>query len=70
MIDSYSFGTITIDNNKFTKDLIIFPDNISSNWRRKNSHLLTKNDIAEIFQHKPELLIIDLGANGLMEVEY
>lgn len=29
MINSYSFGNITIDHQKFTKDLIIFPGKIS-----------------------------------------
>jgi len=29
MIDSYSFGNITIDNKKFNIDLIIYPDHIN-----------------------------------------
>ena len=69
MIDSYSFGNITIDNQKFTKDLIIFPDHINSNWRRKTGHLLLEDDIAEILDYKPEVLIIGTGANGLMKVD-
>jgi len=69
MIDSYSFGTITIDDNKFTKDLIIFPEKINSNWRRKTGHLLSENDVAEILDYKPEVLIIGTGASGLMKVD-
>jgi hypothetical protein len=69
MINSYSFGTITINNQKFTKDLIIFPDHINSKWRRKTGHLLTEDDITEILDYKPELLIIGTGASGLMKVE-
>jgi len=69
MIDSYSFGTITIDGNKFTKDLIIFPYKINTNWRRKTSHLLSEADIAEILDYKPEVLIIGTGASGLMKVD-
>ena len=69
MIDSYSFGTVTIDNNKFTKDLIIYPDHITSNWRRKTGHLLVEDDIAEILDYKPEVLIIGTGASGLMKVD-
>jgi len=69
MINSYSFGTITIDNNKFTKDLVIFPEKINSNWRRKTGHLLTEDDIAEILDYKPEVLIIGTGASGLMKVD-
>lgn len=69
MIDSYSFGTITIDNQKFIKDLIIYPDHINSNWRRKTGHLLTETDITEILDYKPEVLIIGTGASGLMKVD-
>src|SRR5450830_1008120 len=69
MIDSYSFGSITIDGIKFTKDLIIYPDHINSNWRRKTGHLLTEDDITEILDYKPEVLIIGTGASGLMKVD-
>ncbi len=41
MINFYSFGTITIDSQKFTKDIIIFPDHITTNWQRKTSHINT-----------------------------
>ena len=69
MIKSYSFGNITIDNQKFTKDIIIFPDHITSNWRRKTGHLLVEEDITEVIDYKPEVLIIGTGAYGLMKVD-
>ena len=69
MINSYSFGTITIDNQKFKKDLIIFPEKINSNWKRKTGHLLTEVDITEILDYKPKVLIIGTGASGLMKVD-
>ena len=69
MIDSYSFDNTTIDGKKFTKDLIIFPEKINSNWRRKTGHLLTETDITEILDYKPEVLIIGTGASGLMKVD-
>ncbi len=69
MINSYSFGVITINNQKLTKDLIIYPDHITPNWRRKTGHLLTEDDIPEILDYKPEVLIIGTGASGLMKVD-
>jgi Uncharacterized conserved protein len=69
MIDSYSFGNITINNQKFTRDLIIYPDHINSSWRRKIGHLLTEADITEILSYKPEFLIIGTGAYGLMKID-
>ncbi|MCL6087454.1 MAG: MTH938/NDUFAF3 family protein, partial [Actinobacteria bacterium] len=69
MINSYSFGNIIIDGKRFTKDLIIFPDKINSNWGRESGHLLTQDDIAEILDYKPEVLIIGTGAHGFMKVD-
>ena len=69
MIGSYSFGILTIDGNKFSKDLIIFPEKINSSWRRKIGHLLKEDDIVEILDYKPEVLIIGTGASGLMKVD-
>lgn len=69
MIDSYSFGNITINSQKFTKDLIIFPGKIISNWRRKIGHLLVEDDIKEILDYKPEVLIVGTGFYGLMKVD-
>lgn len=69
MINSYRFGNITIDNQNFIKDLIIFPDHITSNWRRKTGHFLTEDDITKTIDYKPEVLIIGTGASGLMKVD-
>jgi hypothetical protein len=69
MITSYSFGNITISNQKFIKDLIIYPDHINSNWKRAIGHLLTEADIVEILDYKPEILIIGTGSRGLMKVD-
>jgi hypothetical protein len=69
MINSYCFGIIIIDSKKFTKDLVIYPDHITSNWRRKSGNLLTEADISEILDFKPEILIIGTGSRGLMKVD-
>jgi len=69
MIDSYSFGNIIIDGKKFIKDLIIFPEKINSSWRRKIGHFLSEDDISEILDYKPGILIIGTGASGLMKVD-
>lgn len=69
MIDSYSFGNIIIDGNKFTKDLIIYPDHINSSWKRITGHLLAEDNITEILDYKSEVLIIGTGSRGLMKVD-
>jgi hypothetical protein len=69
MISSYRFGSIEVNGKRFTRDLIIFPDHINKNWRRKTGHLLVIDDIYEVIDTEPELLIIGTGAHGLMKID-
>jgi hypothetical protein len=69
IIDSYSFGSINIDGKNYRSDVIIFPYKVSSKWRRKSGHLLAEEDIGEILNYMPEILIIGTGASGLMKVD-
>jgi len=68
MIDSYSFGKIVIDGKVFTSDVIIYPDKVNDSWWRKIGHLLQKEDLTEIINYNPEVLIVGTGDNGLMKI--
>lgn len=68
MIESYSFGEITIDGEKYTNDVIIFPDRVKGNWWRKEGHRLRPEDIRDVIETSPDTLIIGTGANGRMTV--
>ncbi len=68
MINSYKFGEMIVDGTKYRKDLIIFPDHVKDNWLRKSGHNLTKEDIREIINAKPEYLYIGTGKFGLVKV--
>ena len=67
-IDSYSFGQVVVNGNKYTSDVIIFPDRVKDNWRRRTSHQLCLGDIAEVMAESPEVLVVGTGASGLMKV--
>ena len=67
-IDSYQFGLIVISGKKYTSDVIIFPDRVSHNWRRKSAHQLCLENIPEVFTENPEVLVVGTGASGLMKV--
>ena len=69
MIDSYNFGSIVIDGKKYRSDIVIFPDRVNSKWWRKSGHLLLEEDIQEIIEYKPQILVIGIGAYGLMKVD-
>lgn len=67
-IESYRFGLIKIDGTEYRQDLIVFPDKIKSNWWRRQGHSLAVEDLQDVLEFKPELLIIGKGASGLMEI--
>lgn len=67
-IDSYSFGSITVDGKVYEADLIIFPDRIKTNWWRRKGHSLAREDLDEVIVYKPEVLVVGRGASGCMDI--
>jgi hypothetical protein len=68
MIDSYSFGSITVSGRRYTSDVIIYPDRVDSSWWRKTGHNLCMEDLREVTRYQPEVLVIGQGKPGLMKV--
>ena len=58
MIDSYGFGEIVVDGQRYTSDVIIYPDRVDSSWWRKEGHRLSIEDLEDIVKAKPETLIV------------
>ena len=67
-IDSYHFGQVVIDGEKYSSDVIICPDGVQGEWRRKKGHELALEDISGAMTGKPEVLLVGTGASGLMKV--
>ncbi len=67
-IDSYQFGEIVVNGKKYSSDVLIFPDKVIDNWRRKTGHELCPEDIAGVLKENPEVLVVGSGASGLVEV--
>jgi len=67
-IDSYQFGKIVIDGTAYNSDCLILGDSVQANWRRKQGHLLTAEDLEPIIAANPSVLIVGGGASGLMKV--
>lgn len=67
-IDSYHFGQIVINGQKYTSDVIIFPDTVQDDWWRDDSHELALEDITAIMNENPEILLVGTGASGMMRV--
>jgi len=68
IIKSYDFGQITVNQELFTSDLIIYSGKINSSWWRKKGHLLQLVDINEIINEKPEVIVIGTGYYGYMKI--
>ncbi|MGB7062914.1 MAG: MTH938/NDUFAF3 family protein [Candidatus Zixiibacteriota bacterium] len=68
MIDSYDFGEVVIDGRKYTSDLIICPDGIKDQWFRREGHRLCTDDLGDVLDKKPDVIVVGTGNPGLMRV--
>lgn len=67
MIDSYTFGKMTVNGNEYRKDLIILPNgSVLSPWIRKSGHRLTLADLDPVLDSSAKILVIGTGTPGLM----
>jgi hypothetical protein len=67
-IESYRFGLMKVNGAEYRQDLIVFPDKIRSTWWRKQGHSLAVEDLQDVLEFKPEVLVVGKGASGLMEI--
>lgn len=67
-IQSYRFGEIVIDGERYTDDVVVFADRVSAGWWRKEGHLLQLDDLKEALTAELEALIVGTGAQQCMKV--
>ena len=67
-IDSYQFGEIVIDGAGYDSDCIILAGTVHANWRRKQGHVLSAEDLEPVIAAKPSILVVGCGASGFMKV--
>ncbi len=69
-IDSYQFGRITIDGHPYANDIIILPDNrVQDGWWRRHGHHLRVEDIENLVEEAPQIIIAGTGAYGRMTID-
>jgi hypothetical protein len=66
-LDDYSFGSVRVDGEVHTKDLIVLPDRVVPNWWRQQGHSLVLEDLNDVLDELPERLIVGCGAHGRLE---
>lgn len=67
-IQDYQFGRMVVDGEPHTRDLILLPDRVVANWWRKEGHQLDVEDLREVLDADPEVLVVGTGAYGLVQV--
>jgi hypothetical protein len=67
-IQSYRFGQIEIDGERYSKDVIVFPDHVRPEWWRDQGHNLVPEDLDEVFSADADVLIVGQGAYARMRV--
>ena len=68
VIDSYTFGRMTVNGQSYESDLIIYPDRIESAWWRSKGHIFSVEDLEKMLAAGPEVIIIGSGSPGMLSV--
>ena len=67
MIDSFDFGRIVVDGKNY-EDVKIIGDKVI-NWQYVEHHTVIKQDVIEIFEDNPEIVVIGTGVDGLVHIQ-
>ena len=70
MIESHDFGYIVIDGQRYTSDVIIYPDRVESDWVRRTGHRLTPDDLGQLLEQDARTLIVGTGNHGLVRAPF
>jgi hypothetical protein len=63
-LEDYSFGRIVVDGEEQTRDLIVTPDRVVTNWWRREGHSLCLEDLGEVEGELAGTLVLGTGAHG------
>jgi len=63
-LGDYRLGGLTVEGTEHTRDLIVLPDRVVSDWWRREGHSLALGDLEEVLDALPERLILGVGAHG------
>jgi len=67
-IESFKFGTITIEGKIYTGDVIVYPDRVEESWIREEEHRPQIREFADIVSAEPDILIIGTGYAGVLSI--
>jgi hypothetical protein len=65
-IERYGFGHVIVDGEEQTRDVIVLPDRVVTDWWRADGHRLALADLNEVIDELPKRLLVGTGAHGQM----
>src|ERR671922_2299423 len=63
-LEDFGFGRLTVDGQEHTRDLIVLPDRVVSDWWRREGHSLAMEDLDEVLDELPARLVVGVGAQS------
>jgi hypothetical protein len=66
-LEGYRFGHLVVDGEEQTRDLIVLPDRVVTNWWRADGHRLVLADLDDVVDELPEHLVVGTGAYAQMQ---
>lgn len=67
-ITVYDFGTVTVDGRTHTRDVIVYPERVKGDWWRNEGHRLSVADLEEVWNARPDTVVIGTGYYGNMVI--
>jgi hypothetical protein len=67
-VEQYDFGRIVIEGKTYTSDIILGDEVLNSSWWRKEGHRVQIEDIKEILDYNPEVVVFGTGYHGIVRV--
>jgi hypothetical protein len=65
-IEGYRFGYLVVDGEEQTRDVIVLPERVLTNWWRADGHRLVLADLDGVLAELPDRLVVGTGAYGQM----
>lgn len=68
-IEDYRFGSIRINGQTYRNDVKIINDSVKPDWWRKTGHLVRREDLSDLLETGPEIVVLGKGSPGQMVPE-
>jgi hypothetical protein len=68
-IEGYRFGHVVVDGEEQTRDVIVLPNRVVTNWWRADGHRLVLSDLEDVLEELPVHLLVGTGAYEQMRPE-